>query len=145
MERSLTVEQALAEFSKREVEFTTGLQFCKFGSINSIDGSPHITPTWFRYDAAANKLLITTAEDTVKARNVKKDPRVFVLLDKEYSYVSLNGRARINNERDGNEETERLAVMYLGEEEARKILPETLKVKHVVIEVTPVKVRSYNI
>lgn len=139
------LEQIRSELNNKEVEFISGLQFCKFGSINSKDGSPHISPTWFRYDTPTKKLLITTAENTVKARNVKSDPRVFVLLDKEYSYVSLSGKARINNERDGNEETERLAVMYLGEEEARKILPETLKVKHVVIEVIPEKVRSYNI
>ena len=46
---------------------------------------------------------------------------------------------------DVNKETELMTINYLGEEAAKKMLPETLKAKHVLIEVIPEKVLSQNI
>ncbi|MEH1055763.1 TIGR03618 family F420-dependent PPOX class oxidoreductase [Micromonospora sp. CPCC 206171] len=42
------------------------------------DGSPHLTPVWFHY--AEGRFWIGTAEWTVKARNVRADPRVTLAL-----------------------------------------------------------------
>ncbi|MGI0081005.1 MAG: pyridoxamine 5'-phosphate oxidase family protein, partial [Nitrososphaerales archaeon] len=60
--------------------------------------TPHVTPTWFIYDES-EKIIITTGENTVKVRNIQKNLNVAVLMDDGYSYVTVNGKARINNER----------------------------------------------
>lgn len=137
------------DLSEKELEFVSRLEFCKFASINT-DGSPHVTPTWFlleggRGEGGDHKLIITTAEKTVKVQNVRRDPRVSVLIDDKLSYVTLVGRAVIDAERDANEDTRRMAVRSVGETAANGILPGILKVKHVSIVMTPEKVMSYNV
>jgi PPOX class probable F420-dependent enzyme len=107
------------------------------------DGSPHMAPVWFRYDHG--KFMITTAEKSVKVRNIRGDNRVSLLIDDAYKYVLVKGKASINNHMSVEKETERLAVRYLGEETARKMLPEILKVKHVIVEVTPEEVSSFGL
>ncbi|MGI0091358.1 MAG: hypothetical protein ACREBS_06580 [Nitrososphaerales archaeon] len=52
---------------------------------------------------------------------------------------------RINNERNGYKDAERMVIRYLGEEIAGKMLPDPLKVKHVAIEVSPEKVLLCNV
>ncbi|MEU5789271.1 TIGR03618 family F420-dependent PPOX class oxidoreductase [Micromonospora purpureochromogenes] len=42
------------------------------------DGSPHLTPVWFRY--AEGRFWIGSADWTVKTRNVQADPRVSLAL-----------------------------------------------------------------
>jgi PPOX class probable F420-dependent enzyme len=136
------------DLSEKQFEFVSRLEFCKFASINR-DGSPHVTPTWFLLEGGRgkgdNKLIITTAENTVKVQNVRRDPKVSVLIDDKLSYVTLVGRAMIDGDRDANEDTRRMAVKSLGETAAKDILPGILKVKHVSIVVTPEKVMSYNV
>jgi PPOX class probable F420-dependent enzyme len=114
----------------------------KVATVNR-DGSAHVTPTWFMYEDG--KFLITTAQKTVKVRNIGRDPRVTLLIDDGYKYVMVKGRARINNERDVEKDSEKLATRYLGIEAARKMLPDILKVKHVIVEVIPEEVSSYNL
>lgn len=133
-----------ATLSQKEIKFVSKLEFCKFASINA-DGSPHVTPTWFMYEERSNKFLIATGEKTIKAQNVRRDPRVSVLLDDGYRYVTIIGTAKISSERDGDEDTKFMAIKFMGEKSARKSLPDLLKVKHVTIEVTPQRVLEHNI
>jgi PPOX class probable F420-dependent enzyme len=137
------------DLSEKQLEFVSRLEFCKFASINR-DGSPHVTPTWFlleggRGGGGDNKLIVTTAENTVKVQTVRRDPRVSVLIDDKSSYVTLVGRAVIDGERDANEDTRRMVVKSVGETAAKDTLPGILKVKHVSIAVTPEKVMSHNV
>lgn len=143
---SRIIEKSLmpASLNQKEIEFVSKLEFCKLASINE-DGSPHVTPTWFMYEDKTNILAISTGEKTIKAQNVRKDSRVSVLLDDDYSYVTVIGTAKINSDRDGNKDTETMAIKYMGEESAKKSLPELLKIKHVTIEVTPQRVLSHNV
>jgi PPOX class probable F420-dependent enzyme len=115
------------------------------GKIATIqkDGSAHVVPVWFRYERG--KFMICTPEKSVKARNMRRDERVSLLIDDAYEYVLVKGKAKINDQGDIEKETERQAVRYLGNEEGRKMLPEILKVKHVIVEVTPEEVSSFGL
>ncbi|MEP7766188.1 TIGR03618 family F420-dependent PPOX class oxidoreductase [Sanguibacter sp. 25GB23B1] len=44
-----------------------------------LDGSPHVTPTWFVADE--DRLWLVSARTNVKVRNVEADPRVSVAVD----------------------------------------------------------------
>ena len=126
----------------KEAELVGKPLLSQVGTVNR-DGSPHVTPTWFVYEDG--KFTITTAEKTVKVRNIERDNRVTLLIDDGYKYVMVKGKARINGERDVEKESEKLALRYLGVEAARKMLPDILKVKHVIVEMAPEKVLSYNL
>jgi hypothetical protein len=126
----------------KQIEFVSRPLLSKVGTISS-DGSPHVTPTWYVYEDG--KFTITTAERAVKVQNIRRDNRVSLLIDDAYKYVIVKGRAEINKRRDVQKETARLAVRYLGEEGAGRILPDIMKIKHVIIEVTPRDVLSYNL
>src|SRR5436309_15912324 len=57
------------------------------------DGSPQITPTWI--DLENNMILVNTAEDRVKHRNIVRDPRVAVsIIDQTnpYNMVTIQGK-----------------------------------------------------
>ena len=45
------------------------------------DGRPHVAPIWF--DLNDDVLIFTTGENTVKARNMRRDPRVSFCIDEE--------------------------------------------------------------
>jgi PPOX class probable F420-dependent enzyme len=112
---------------------------CKFASISG-DGSPHLTPVWYLHENG--KLIVTTPENTVKARNVRRDPRVVLLVDDGETYVMIRGYGRVSEGKGAEMITEKLALRYEGKRNARKKADELLRDKHVMIEVTPHKIVS---
>lgn len=84
------------------------------------DGRPHVVPVWFIVDG--DTLVFTTWHESVKAGNLRRDPRVSICVDEEippYTFVMLEGTASISEQPD-----ERLAVAtriggrYMGEDQA---------------------------
>ena len=134
--------QVRSTLHAKEIDLVEKRIMGKIATIQ-MDGSPHVVPVWFRYEHG--KFIITTPEKSVKVQNITRDNRVSLLIDDAYEYVLVKGKAVINQRGNVEKETERLAVRYLGEEGARKMLPEILKVKHVVLEVTPEEVSSFGL
>jgi PPOX class probable F420-dependent enzyme len=56
------------------------------------DGSPHLTIVW--YDLRGDEILLNTADDRVKYRNLERDPRIAVLIGDGRHYVRVDGTAR---------------------------------------------------
>ncbi|MFD8673496.1 PPOX class F420-dependent oxidoreductase [Streptomyces seoulensis] len=86
------------------------------------DGSPHIAPIWFLLDG--DELVFNTGEETVKGRNLARDPRVALCVDDDrppFSFVVLNGQARLSEDLD---EIRRwatgIAARYMGEDRAEE-------------------------
>jgi PPOX class probable F420-dependent enzyme len=103
------------------------------------DGRPQVTPIWYMYEGG--KLWVNTTKDRVKFRNIRRDPRVCLLVDDGYSYVSIWGRARIATERDAYKDIESLAVRYQGEKKGRKeARGRYWKQERVSLEIVPEKV-----
>ncbi len=60
------------------------------------DGRPHVAPVWFVLDG--DDVVFTTAEDTVKAANLRADPRASLCVDDEafpYGFVVVHGRCTL--------------------------------------------------
>lgn len=73
----------------------TGSRPAVFASIRP-DGRPHAVPTWFTVDG--RELVFTTWHETVKAANLRRDPRVTVVVqdpEPPYDYVSVEGDAEL--------------------------------------------------
>jgi PPOX class probable F420-dependent enzyme len=68
----------------------------------SADGSPHVAPIWFELDDAGN-LFFNTGMNTVKGRNLRREPRLSLCVDDEnppFAHVVLFGVAEISEDRD---------------------------------------------
>lgn len=65
------------------------------------DGQPHVTPVWFVLDG--DELVFTTWGESVKGRNLRRDPRVAVVVDDEvapYGFVHMRGRVTLGQDLD---------------------------------------------
>lgn len=129
---------ASKKLSAKGVKFVGGTVIGKLATIHK-DGTPHLTPVWFRYENG--KFLINTSEGRVKLNNIRRDKRVALLIDDEYEYLLVEGKARIAKERDALKDIESLAIRYVGAEQGkRQVRDYYSKQKRVSIEVNPEKV-----
>jgi PPOX class probable F420-dependent enzyme len=65
------------------------------------DGRPHVVPIWFVLDG--DDLVFTTGADTVKGRNMRRDPRVSLCVDDErppYAFVRIDGTVTMAEDPD---------------------------------------------
>ena len=71
------------------------------------DGSPHVVPVGFSYDADASLVRIITARSSRKAANIAGDPRVAVTQIDGGRWLSLEGTAFVTDEEGRVAEAER--------------------------------------
>jgi PPOX class probable F420-dependent enzyme len=60
------------------------------------DGRPHAAPVWFDLDG--DTFVFTTGENTVKGRNMRRDPRVSLCIDDDeppFHFVVIEGTAEL--------------------------------------------------
>jgi PPOX class probable F420-dependent enzyme len=106
------------------------------------DGRPHVVPVWFVLDG--DDLVFTTGGGTVKARDMRRDPRVCVCVDDErppYAYVMLEGRASLGED---PEEMLRFATQiggrYMGLDRAEEYGRRNAVPGEILVRVRPTRV-----
>ncbi len=65
------------------------------------DGRPHAAPVWIAFDA--DGLVFNTGADTVKGKNLARDPRLTICVQDDqppFSFVTLEGRAELIDDPD---------------------------------------------
>src|SRR5439155_3596463 len=83
------------------------------------DGTPHMTVVWF--DMRGDEVLLNTADDRVKYRNLERDPRVSIIVGDGKHYVRIDGTARrAATGAEALRDIHDLAVRYEGEEAAER-------------------------
>ncbi len=92
-------------------------------AITRLDGRPHATPVWFTLDGG--DVVFTTHESSVKARELRRDPRAALCVDDQrppYSFVMFEGEASLSDDLD---EVRRWAAeiggRYVGKEQAEEL------------------------
>lgn len=84
------------------------------------DGRPHAAPVW--YDLDGHTIVFTTGADTVKGRNLARDPRVALCVQDDrppFSFVTLEGTAQLLDELDEVRRwATRIGGRYMGAERA---------------------------
>jgi|SRR5712692_10174556 len=82
------------------------------------DGRPHVVPVWF--DLNGDTLVFNTWHTTVKAANIRRDPRVCLCVDDEkppFTYIMIEGLATLLADRDALLHwATRIAGRYMGTE-----------------------------
>ena len=110
------------------------------------DGRPHVAPVWFDLDGSS--LVFATGAETVKGRNLTRDPRLAVCVDDErppFSFVSIDGTAEISEDpAELLAWCTRIGGRYMGSEQAdaygrRNAVPGELLVRVRASHVTAVK------
>ena len=68
-------------------------------ATNRRDGAPHISPIWYLYEDG--RFLISIGANSVKARNIRRDPRVSLCIDQGHPggwAVTVDGTAALIEE-----------------------------------------------
>jgi PPOX class probable F420-dependent enzyme len=88
------------------------------------DVSPHVAPVWFVLDEDSNNtdIILTTWHESLKAKNIIRDPRASISVDDQtppYSFVIINGVAEISEEpNDLLKWATKIAERYVGPDKA---------------------------
>lgn len=97
-----------------------GTRTAKVATVRS-GGRPHVAPVWFVLDG--NELVFTTSKESIKGKNLLRDPQVMISVDDEqlpFAYVLIGGRAMVM-ELSAQELlpwTTRIASRYVGSAQA---------------------------
>lgn len=128
------------------VKFFRGKNFGFLGTVNK-DGSPQVTPTWIdiiekeeNEDGREEIILINTAMDRIKQKNVSRDPRVSISIldeDNPYSMVTIKGRVVEQTTAGADEHIDKLAKRYLN---ADRYPAHSPSVKRIILKVKPEKI-----
>ena len=108
------------------------------------DGRPHVVPIWFHLDG--NTLVFTTGETTVKAANMRRDPRVSICVDDEtppYAYIQIEGIASFSEDSDALLTwSTRIGGRYMGENQAKAFGKRNAVPGELLVRLRPEKVTS---
>ncbi|MBZ4323827.1 PPOX class F420-dependent oxidoreductase [Streptomyces huiliensis] len=104
------------------------------------DGSPQLSVTWVKRDG--DDLLISTTVGRRKERNLRRDPRITVLVNPPnapYTYAEVRGTAELTTE-GGQELIDELSRKYTGKDYADFNPDAKNDAERVVVRVSPRKV-----
>ncbi len=136
-ERLAPVSAALSDDLKRLIDDSP-----VFATVATIqpDGSPQLSVTWLLRDG--DQLLISTTEGRRKEQNLRRDPRITVMInphDAPYTYAEVRGTAELTTE-GGQELINELSRKYTGKD-YRDFNPASVDdATRVVVRVVPRKV-----
>lgn len=103
--------------AERRAFLSAGTRTAKLATVRA-DGTPHVAPIWFLLDG--DDLIFTTGQDTIKGRNLRRDPRVCLSVDDEqppFSFVQMTGTATLSDDADALLDwATRLGGRYMGPE-----------------------------
>jgi PPOX class probable F420-dependent enzyme len=109
------------------------------------DGRPHAAPVWFDLDG--DTLVLTTGHDTVKGRNMRRDPRVTLCIEDEnppFHFVIIEGTAELTAE-DPNllHWATRIGGRYMGAERAEEYGQRNAVSSELLVRITPQKILAH--
>ena len=106
------------------------------------DGRPHVVPVWFVLDG--DDVLLTTGAETVKGRNLRRDPRVCLCVDDEdppFGYVMVEGEAEASEDHDDLLRwATRLGGRYMGADRAEEFGRRNAVEGELLVRIRPLKI-----
>jgi PPOX class probable F420-dependent enzyme len=107
-----------------------------------VDGRPHVMPVWFVLDG--EQVIFTTGAQSVKGRNLRRDPRVALVVEDDtppYAFVHIRGRATLSDDLDQllRFATE-IGARYMGQDRAEEFGRRNAVPGEILVRVTPERV-----
>lgn len=122
---------------------TQGTRTAKLATVRA-DGRPHVAPVWFVLDG--EDVIFTTWHTTVKAANLRREPRVALAVDDEtppFAYVLVEGTATISDDlAELRAWATRIGARYMGAEQAEAFGARNGVPGELLVRVTPVRVTA---
>jgi PPOX class probable F420-dependent enzyme len=112
-----------------------------FGHLATVmpDGSPQLSPLWVDYDGKF--LLINSARDRVKDKNMRRDGRVAIEVqdpDDPYRYVLIRGKVAEITEEGAEAHIDKLSLKYTGKLYQGRVLGQV----RVIYKILPDKITT---
>jgi len=128
---------------ERRAFLTAGAPTAALATVRA-DGSPHVAPIWFATDG--DELVFTTWHDSVKARNLRRDPRAALSVDDAsfpFAFVVVEGRCTISED---SEERRRwahtIAARYVPEARAAEFGDRNAVPGELVVRLSPTRITA---
>ena len=118
------------------------------GKLSTVreDGRPHVAPIWFVCNEG--KIIFDTMDDSVKAKNIRRNPQVSICVDDEsppYAFVIIQGTAKFSdNQKNLLKWNTIIARRYMGEKLAEVYGKRNTVEGSLLVEVTTTKMISDN-
>lgn len=129
-------------FTKAQIEdFLSERRNATVATINK-DGTPQLTPVIYYWDGTT--FYVSVTRETVKYKNIKRDPRVSIIVDDVLNHhcVIAKGKATIQEDNIWDT-TSKIIYKYYGKEEGDPYLEQIKKQKRVLIILKPTKVQAW--
>ncbi len=128
------------------VEFmTTGSRTGKLALVRK-DGSPTVTPVWFDVDPSTGHFVFMTGKDSLKARILRRDPRVSICVDvmeMPFDFARIDGTAEITSYDDDPAALRHWATetcrRFVGDDRAAEFGARNSGDDEILVRVTPSK------
>jgi len=104
----------IKEVFAKNMDLLTGKAFANFATLMK-KGSPQVSPVWIDYDG--EYILVNTAKDRQKARNVEKDPRVALSIQdplNPYRKLLIRGKVVEITTKGAEDHINKLSLRYRG-------------------------------
>ena len=103
-------------------------RFAGLATINR-DGTPQLTTMW--YELQGDEIMMNTVDGRIKAHNLRRDPRIALCIEDGYSYITLSGTVRLDDEQAiAQADIQRLATRYRGAEKAEQMMRKEFSKQH---------------
>src|SRR5579872_5398035 len=104
--------------SENATQFLAEPRFAVLATINR-DGTPQQSTVW--YELQGDEIMMNTARDRLKERNLRRDPRCSICVEDGYRYLTILGSVTlIDDPRIAQEDMRRLAIRYHGPEKGEQ-------------------------
>lgn len=119
----------------------TGTRTGKLASVRA-DGRAHVAPIWFLLDG--EDLVFTTWHESVKARNIRRNPQVSLCVDDQtppYAFVIVEGTAVLEDDPTLLKQwATRIGGRYMGDDKAEAFGERNSVPGELLVRLTPSKI-----
>lgn len=136
----------MKEMTKKEIRkfLLHGTRTGKLATVRK-DGRPHVVPIWFDLDG--EKIVFTTGGESVKAVNMKRDPRVCMCVDDEtppFAFVQIEGIALFSDDLDEMLHwATRIGGRYMGVDQAEAFGKRNAVPGELLVRISPTKIFAW--
>lgn len=106
------------------------------------NGQPHVMPVWFVLDR--DRIVFTTGRGSVKGRNLRRDPRVAILVEDDtppFAFVHVRGRAQVSEDVDAMLRfATAIGARYMGSDRAEEFGRRNAGAGELLVSVAPERV-----
>lgn len=136
-----------AEFSAKHLAYLSYPHYAVMATINS-DGSPQLSTVWYSLTVERDQLFFVIERDSLKTRNLERDPRLSVSVPNGGRYVVIKGRATFDlaqSTESAQQDLEEIGRRYYGPIEGHNQVEAFGPKERITVYLIPEKITSVGV